>query len=386
MSCPTLWKRSRKSGRSSSAPSERPRLKFFGPALATLLCGAASACSPLYVIRAGIAEARILSARRPLAEVVVDPAVDARTRGKLVLAIEARAWARDTLHLDVGDAYTSFTQLESDTLALVLSAAYKDRLASRTWWFPIVGHVPYRGFFDDEEALAEQRELDAQGFDTYLRPTSAFSTLGWFADPLLSSIVREDEVDLIETILHELSHNHLFVPGQVRFNESFATFVGRAGAIDFFCRRQGGGPDTVRCLRAQARWRDYQRFSRWLDGLVEDLQALYADASLSTEQKVRQREQIAAAHRDRFATLFQPAMESYTTWGFVERPLNNAVLLGQMLYYHRLGDFQALLDANRGDLAATIAGLAERAGSVADPFELLPRTGEPGEVAPAPGP
>jgi predicted aminopeptidase len=373
MSWPTRWRHNKPNGRSSSAPSERLKRKL-GQALAALLLACASACSPLYVIRAGIAEARILAARRPLGEVVRDPAVDARTRGKFVLAIEARAWARDSLGLDVGDAYTSFTQLESDTLALVLSAAYKDRLASKTWWFPIVGSVPYRGFFDEEDALDEQRELDAQGFDTYLRPTAAFSTLGWFADPLLSSIVREDEVDLIETILHELSHNHLFVPGQVRFNESFATFVGRVGAIDFFCRRQGGGPDTVRCARAQARWRDYQRFSRWLDGLVLDLQDLYANTSLSTEQKVTQREQIASAHRARFTALFQPAMESYTTWGFVERPLNNAVLLGQMLYYHRLPDFQALLDAHRGDLAATIAALAEGVETVADPFELLPRT------------
>src|SRR6185503_6627521 len=251
-----------------------------------LLIVGAGACSPVYVIRAGLAEARILSRRRPLAEVVLDSATDARTRGKLLLAIEARGWARDSLHLDVGDAYTSFTQLDSDTLALVLSAAYKDRLASKTWWFPIVGSVPYRGFFDEEKAEAEERKLAAEGFDTYLRPTSAFSTLGWFADPLLSSIVREDEVDLIDTILHELSHNHLFVPGQVRFNESFATFVGRVGAIDFFCRRAGGGPDTVWCTRAEARWRDFQRFSRWLDGLVADLQALYADASLTSEQKV----------------------------------------------------------------------------------------------------
>lgn len=328
----------------------------------------------MYVVRAGLAEARILSGRRPLAEVVRDPATDARTRGKLVLAIEARAWARDTLRLDVGDAYTSFTQLDSDTLALVLSAAYQDRLASKTWWFPIVGSVPYRGFFDEEKALAEERKLAAEGLDTYLRPTAAFSTLGWFADPLLSSIVREDEVDLIETILHELSHNHLFVPGQVRFNESFATFVGRVGAIDFYCRRAGGGSDTVWCTRAQARWRDFQRFSRWLDGLVVDLQTLYADTSLSAEQKVERREQIAARHRARFAAEFQPAMESYTRWGFVEQPLNNAILLGQMLYYHRLPDFQALLDTHGGDLAAAVAALKEGVDGVTDPFDLLPRT------------
>jgi predicted aminopeptidase len=334
---------------------------------------AAGACSPLYVIRAGLAEMRILSGRRPLPDVVRDSAVDARTRGKLTLAMEARDWARDSLGLQVGKSYTSYTQLESDTLALVLSAAYRDRLEARTWWFPIVGRVPYRGFFDEDLALREQQKLEAEGFDTYLRPTSAFSTLGWFADPLMSSMMQDDEVDVVETILHEIAHAHLFVPGQVRFNESFATFVGRVGAIQFFCTRRGGGPDTVWCQRAQARWRDFQRFSRWLDPLVSDLQALYGDANISSEQKLERRQQIAETHRQRFAREIQPGLEAYSRWGFVEEPLNNSTLLGQMLYYHRLPDFQALLARHGGDLRASIDEIANGASGATDPFDLLPQ-------------
>jgi predicted aminopeptidase len=325
------------------------------------------------VIRAGIAEARILAGRRPIPEVILDESTDEDTRRKLTLAMESREWARDSLRLDVGRSYTSYTRLDSDTLALVLSAAHRDRLESVTWWFPIVGRVPYRGFFDEGQALAEQRRLDRDGYDTYLRPTSAFSTLGWFADPLLSSILRQDEVDLVETILHELAHNHLFVRGRVRFNESFATFVGRVGAVDFFCRRSGGGADTVKCQRAQARWRDFQRFSRYLDALVDELQALYADPSVPYQDKLVRREEIARAHELRFEAEIQPQMESYTSWGFIGRPLNNAVLLGQMLYYHRLPDFQVFLEAHGGDLAAAVAALTAGAGSVPDPFDLLPR-------------
>ena len=228
-----------------------------------------SACSPMYVIKAGIAEAKILRARQPLHEVILDPETDERTKAKLTFVVEARQYAIEVLRLKVGDSYTSFTQLDKDTLALVLSAATRDRFASKTWWFPVVGRVPYKGYFDEGDALRDQQELEDDGFDTYLRPTAAFSTLGWFADPLLSTLLRRDEVDLVETVLHELSHAHLFVRGQVGFNESFATFVGRVGAIEFFCNRQGGGPDTVKCLRAQARWRDYQRFSTFIDGLVK---------------------------------------------------------------------------------------------------------------------
>jgi predicted aminopeptidase len=347
------------------------------------LLGGAAACSPLYVIRAGIAEARILAARRPIPEVVRDPATDERTRGKLLLAMEAREWARDSLRLDVGRSYTSYTRLDRDTLALVLSAAHRDRLQSRTWWFPIVGHVPYRGFFSESVALKEQGKLESEGYDTYLRPVAAFSTLGWFADPLLSTVVRQDEVDLVETILHELAHNHLFVPGRVRFNESFATFVGRVGAADFFCRRRGGGPDTVWCERAQARWRDFQRFSVYLDGLVADLEALYGDPLVSYEEKIERRERVAAAHRERFAAEVRPRMESYTSWGFVDAPLNNAILLTNILYYHRLPDFQALLEAHGGDLTRAVAALEAGARDADDPFDLLPRTAlEAGAAAP----
>jgi predicted aminopeptidase len=341
---------------------------------------ALTACSPIYVIRAGIEQAKILSARRPIPEVVLDGNTDARTRGKLTLAMEARAFAADSLGLDVGESYTSFTRLQSDTLAMVVSAAYRTRLASRTWWFPVVGHVPYRGFFDFEGAKEEQEKLEAEGFDTYLRPTAAFSTLGWFADPLMSTLLTYDEVGLVETVLHELSHNHLFVPGQVRFNESYATFIGGVGAIQFFCRRAGGGPDTVWCQRAQARWQDEVRFSAFLDPLVEELEALYDSGAIESEV-LTQREAIFARARQRFLDEVQPSFEASTFQSFITTPLNNATLLARMRYYHRLADFDALLGRHEGDLREAIATVTAEARTVEDPFDLLPR----GRAASGPG-
>lgn len=340
----------------------------------------ASACSPIYVIKAGIAEAKILRARRPIPEVILDPATDERTRGKLTFVMEARRYAVEELELDVGQSYTSFTQLDKDTLALVLSAAHRDRLASKTWWFPVVGRVPYKGYFDEGDARNAQRDLEEEGFDTQLRPTSAFSTLGWFADPLLSTLLRNDEVDLVETVLHELSHNHLFVKGRVRFNESFATFVGRAGAIDFFCNRDGSGPDSVKCLRAQARWRDQQRFSGFLDGLVDDLQAVYQDSTLTYDTKVERRQVIFDRYLDLFESEVQPSFEAYTFQSFLATPLNNATLLARMRYHHRLADFEGLLTAS-GGLKQAIQRLKEGVESVDDPFDLLPRSQAPSVTA-----
>ncbi|MHB1194540.1 MAG: aminopeptidase [Longimicrobiales bacterium] len=344
---------------------------------ALLLVGAlamgalAWACSPVYVIKAGIAEAKILRARRPIPEVVADPATDADTRGKLAWVLEARAFAVERMGIDAGDAYTMYTRLDRDTLALVLSAAERDRLAPKTWWFPIVGRVPYKGFFDTDDALSAQAGLEGEGFDTYLRPTAAFSTLGWFNDPILSTVLRADEVDVVETVLHELSHNFLFVPGQVGFNESFAMWAGRVGAVEFFCTRPGSGPESVKCLRAQARWRDEQRFSAFLDGLVDELRTLYGSEA-SREDKLRRREEIFARALALFDAEVVPTFEESAYGWFRRTPLNNATLLGRIFYYHRLPDFQAHLDRHGGDLKAALAALRAGADSVDDPFVLLP--------------
>ena len=363
----------------SSSPENKPlgrRLLRAGLAIALLaLAASCSACSPIYVIKAGIAEMQILRARQDIPEVLNDTTVDAATRGKLSFVFEARRFAANDLGIDVGDAYTMFTQLDSDTLALVVSAAHKDRLVPKTWWFPIVGRMPYKGFFSLEDAQKQQADLEEEGYDTYLRPTAAFSTLGWFNDPILSTMLRADDVEVVETVLHELSHRYLFVSGRVGFNESFATFVGRAGAAQFFCTRDGGGPDTLKCLRAQARWRDYQRFSVFIDEMMEELNAVYDDTELPYEEKVSRRGGVFERSLARFDADVAPTFESVTFSGFRNTPLNNATLLTRIRYYHRLPDFAALLDARGGDLAAVLAELKSNAGTVEDPFEMLPSDG-----------
>jgi len=330
------------------------------------------ACSPLYVIKAGLAEARILRARRPIHEGLNDSTVDATMRGKLSFVLEARRFAAEQLGISVGDSYTQFTQLDRDTLAMVVSAAHRDRLAAKTWWFPVVGRVPYRGFFSLDDALAAQADLESEGLDTYLRPTAAFSTLGWFNDPILSTVLRADDVEVVATVLHELSHQHLFVPGQVRFNESFATFVGRVGAIRFFCTRAGGGQDTVKCLRAQSRWRDYQVFSVFVDGMVDELQDLYCRPGLGSADKVELRAGVFSRALARFDDTVAPTFESVTFSGFRSAPLNNATLLARMRYYHRLPDFQAMLEAEDGDLGGLLTTLAAKVEGAPDPFDALP--------------
>ncbi|HSG46748.1 MAG TPA: aminopeptidase, partial [Longimicrobiales bacterium] len=141
---------------------------------------------------------------------------------------------------------------------------------------------------------------------------------------------------------------------------------------EFFCTRPGGGPDTVWCGRAQARWRDTQRFSVFLDGFVAELEALYADSTLDSQGKVAMREAIFREAQDRFRTELAPSLESLTFASFADLPLNNATLLSRVRYYHRLPDFQALLESSDG-LREAVEAIRVGVPSHPDPFSILPR-------------
>jgi len=194
-----------------------------------------SGCGVGYLLRAGYAEARVLLGREPIAAMLgrsdVEPGLEARLR--LVLAV--RRFAADTLGLRVGDAYATFAAVDGEAPVWVVSAARRDRLEPYTWWYPIVGRLPYRGYFARAQAEAHARALEREGLDVDVRQAAAFSTLGWFADPLLSTTARVAPVPLVETVLHELFHATLFVSGEATFNESAAMFVGHQGAIAYFC-------------------------------------------------------------------------------------------------------------------------------------------------------
>ncbi len=332
----------------------------------SLLATTLAACSPGYVLRAAWEEARILARRRPIAEILDDPAVDMDTRARLELVVRARAFAQRDLRLDVGDSYTSYSDIGRDTLALVLSASPVNRLAAYTWWFPIVGRVPYKGFFSREAAEKERRKLEARHFDTYLRPTSAFSTLGWLPDPLLSTVLGQDSVGLVETVVHEVTHNTLFVTGHVKFNESFANFVGSVGAIEFFCR---DGSDAAQCALARDRWHDTVRLSEFLDQLWTELESLYAE-QLTPEATIPRRQALLAEAAARFDREFAPTMRTPGFARFDAARLNNASLIARHLYYHRLPLFQQLYTSSE-NLRQAIDRLIDGLHGAEEPWAAL---------------
>ena len=311
---------------------------------AAVVLGAAlitvSGCSPMYVLRAGYEEAKILWRREPMERFAARPGLDPAIRAKLETVLAARTFARER-GLDVGGSFASVSHLDGEHNVFVVTAAKRTALEPYTWWFPIVGRVPYKGFFSRARAEAEAAGLRDDGWDTFVRGASAFSTLGWFDDPLLEHQLRHDEGYLVNLVLHELYHNTFFVAGKAAFNESAANFVGHRGAIEFF----RGRDDDARTRLAEQAWDEELRFGALLGRLAARLRARYA-AARDVDDAVRARdEEVTKARAELDGLGF--ARERFAS--FRTQPLNNAMLLQYLLYNTDLDVFDAIY-RQRGDL------------------------------------
>jgi predicted aminopeptidase len=326
-----------------------------------------SGCSPIYVMRAAFEESKILWRREPIAEVLATPNLAKDTREKLELVLEVRAYAQNRLKLNVGGSYASLSYVDRQNLSFILTAAPRTELKAYTWWFLFIGSVPYKGYFSREDADAAAAELQAEGYDTSIRSTAAFSTLGWFDDPLLARLLKYDEVTLADIVLHELFHNTLYVKGAGNFNESVANFVGGRGAIDFFRERDGEG--SPQHQRAVERWRQELEFSAFIEQLAQSLTELYA-RDIPAEEKLRLRQEIFTsaqeAWKKRIASRpWDPFQKFY------QQPLNNAVMIQYLLYLKNLRLFDALYERQGCDLVRTIDAIRKVVPEGNEPFETV---------------
>jgi predicted aminopeptidase len=321
-----------------------------------------SACSPTYILRAGYQEAKILWRRQSIRDMLQRTDLDPDTRAKLDLTLAVRTFAADALHLKVDGSFASFARVDADEVVYVVSAAYRTRLEPYTWWFPIVGSVPYKGFFSKSSAEAEAAGLEREGYDTYTRPSAAFSTLGWFADPLLSNLLRYDGVTLANIIIHELLHNTIYVAGHADFDESFANFVGTRGAMLFFATRHEASP----LQQATASWDDTLLFSDFLGRFTTHLRQMYASGIDPSE-----RERMFSEAQEEFRRL---PMRTALYADFGTQRLNNAVILEYLMYASHLREFYEVLQQQQNDLAATIQIIIKAVHQhPGDPFAAVER-------------
>jgi predicted aminopeptidase len=323
-----------------------------------------------YLSRAGWEEAKILAGRRQIVRLVEDPTTDAATRSRLRLVLAARGFADDSMRLRTGESFTTYSHLERDTLVLVVSGAYRDRLEPYTWWFPIVGRVPYKGFFDFSDALALARDLERRGYDTYVRPSAAFSTLGWFNDPLLSTTLRLDSINLANTVIHEVTHNTFFKADQAVFNESFANFVGARGSAWFF-RTRG---DSVAAAWADADWQDDKVMGAFWASTYRALDSAYSahpgESARLTRLAVR--DTVYARAREHLLRDVAPRLTTISPERVARiRVDNNAALLARRIYLTDLELFDRVWEREGRDLRRTIARVIELAKDADDPYAAV---------------
>lgn len=318
-------------------------------------------CSPSYVVRAAYEETRILWSREPIEDLLAGDDLSAQERSRLELVAEARRFAEADLGMEVGGAYDSLAEVPPGALLWVVSASDRMRLRSYTWWFPIVGDVAYKGFFHEEDAREEAERLREEGYDTYVRTSAAFSTLGWFDDPVLSTWLEAKPMPLVRLLLHELLHRTTYLSGKTTFNESFATFVGGTGAAAFFAARDGDASSEAQ--QALEDWRlQVERSERWGEAIGR-LRALYAEGRTGGLEEGE-----VLARRKEIFSEFGSSKE-----------INNAVILARYAYLSHLDRFQCVLEEEDGNVRAALERVREESEAAPDePFAAL------GACAPGP--
>ena len=325
-----------------------------------LLLASGALFSGCYAVRQGTIMLGYLNRAVPLESLPVD---DTRVGGAETSEAEKnrrfvervqdiRRFASDELGLKMSKNYTRYVQLDRDYLAAVVSASAADSFARHEWKFPIVGRMPYKGFFNIEDARKEGAKLEKKGLDVWIRRVDAFSTLGWFSDPLYSYMRNYSPDRLAELIIHESMHATVFIKGQAQFNEELAEFVGDEGARLYMETRFG--LDSKEYLATIDPGEDNKRYVDFIRELIAELQVLY-ESGKNREEKIREKEGIIKAAQERFDAEYENIFSNENYRGFSTLPVNNAYLELFRLYYSQDAWIAGLYERSGKDLPAFIA-------------------------------
>jgi len=311
-------------------------LVLAGLALALTSCGTVS-----FYSQAAVGQLEVLAKRQPI-DRVIEETEDEELRERLELTKRLLAFAEDELKMPSGGSYELYTAIEREHLVWVVHAAPELSMEPKRWWYPVVGKQAYRGFFREERAEAEIGRLEADGLETWVGGVDAFSTLGWFRDPVMDTFVRREEVDYAELIFHELVHQKYYVSGETAFNEAMAEAVAREGVRRWF--RATGRPKLA--ARYDLRLSRIHQARDAITEAADRLEGVYA-REISDEEKRR----LKAREIERLKSRLR---ELRTEWGrglksWIEEPINNARLNSFTTYEAGVPRFVALIDECDGD-------------------------------------
>jgi predicted aminopeptidase len=263
---------------------------------------------------------------------------------KFRLVMELRRFAEKELKLPVNGHYNRYVDLKRRFVVWNVHGAKEFSLEPKTWWYPIVGRLKYRGFFSEPQAQRYGKKLEEEGVDVYVSGVEAYSTLGWFKDPLLNTFIHHDEIGLAEILFHELGHQRVFASGDTDFNEAFATALAEEGVRRWFRDK----PEMLERFRVQQRREE--EFVRIVLAARDELKRIYARTNESPaalrHQKLEAIEELRREHEQ-----LKQEWGGYSGYdGWFRRPINNAQLNTVATYHHFVPSFRELLRKQAGDL------------------------------------
>ncbi|MFK7978264.1 MAG: aminopeptidase [Halioglobus sp.] len=243
----------------------------------------AAGCSNLHFYRQSVlGHLGVMQSARSIDKVLASTELDDSTRAKLTLVKDVRAFARNELSLSFNNSYTHYVDLERDYVLTNIVAAPEFSTALHSWCYLVIGCASYRGYFDEQQLAAEQQRLEGEGLEVYAYPVTAYSTLGWFSDPVLNTFMMLPEPRMVGLILHELAHQQIYVEGDSSFNESFATAVERTG-LELFYR---GGEAMLQLEQA---WQVTKQINQQASQTREALESLYQESISAQEMRLHKR-------------------------------------------------------------------------------------------------
>lgn len=319
-------------------------------------------CSPGFVIQAAYEQSKILLKREKIENILSKESKDEEIRRKLALVLEAREFAK-SIGLNPGGSFQTYSPVQGDALVWVVAGSKPTKFELYTWWFPIVGSVPYKGFFNRKDAEAQALRLQNLGFETSVRGADAISTLGWFDDPVLTTLIRHQEDWVVNTVIHESLHSTVWIPDNVPFNETLANFVGFEGAIHFFKNEK----DEDKLRIAKKRKKMEEGLGQVITTLYEELNDLY-EGGAPEEIKLIYREQIFEKHIALLKEEF-PDLKALSK-------INNAEIMQLKFYLTKFDRFNKLFESTGYSWTKFLKAIEHIANEMKDdgskdPFELL---------------
>lgn len=337
-------------------------MKYIKGMLFLFCCAGLNGCAFFYVIKQGAYQLKLLSEAEPIEMALRDGKLDPQIRRKLNLISDVRQFGAHKLGLNVKKNYKDVA-LDWHHAIHTVSASDPLRFHPYHWWFPIIGSVPYKGFFELADAQALERSLRDQGFDTQIGRIQGYSTLGFFSDPIWPSMLKLSDHALIELLLHELAHATVYFPNQTPFNETFANFIGKRGTRAYL--EQRFGKKSQQLLALEVYNQNLIHYHEFFHDLYQRLERLYS-SDISDRDKSLEKSRKLADAEERYHSHTMSQEFKIVDWGRI----NNAYLLSFKRYNYDGEVFEALFMAVDQDFAAFIKEVSYY-GRGDEPFEAM---------------